>query len=292
MAERVDFSRNAALFDRRHGVVLADDEVDQLWHAAGFHSGATVLDIGAGTGRVAIPLAVRGCTVVALEPARGMVDQLRAKAAGCRVSVVIGEGGLLPFQAGAFDTVVVARLLYLTKDWREILREANRVLAAGGSVLHEWGNGQDEEEWVQLREEARRLFEQAGVREPFHPGVRSEIEVDADLEKLGLARAADVVAGQGPITTLREFLRRLVHRELSYTWAVPESVLAECLPRFLAWSEERFDLERPLAMPREIRWAVYRRLLASPDSPNDFEVRHHSGRVAAHLTRPPSPRAS
>src|SRR5438128_339878 len=30
-------------------------------------------------------------------------------------------------------------------------------------------------------------------------------------------------------------------------------------------------------------------LLASPDSPNDFEVRHHSGRVAPHLTRPLSP---
>ena len=259
MAERVDFSQNAPVFDQRHGSALADDEVDRLWKAAGFHSGVAILDIGAGTGRVAIPLGIRGCTVVALEPARGMVDQLRAKANGSTISVVLGEGGQLPFQAGAFDAVVIARLLYLAKDWREILREAHRVLVAGGAVLHEWGNGQVEEEWVQIREEARRLFERAGVSEPFHPGVRSEIEVDADLTKLGFVRASDLVAGPGPTTTLREFLRRLVEGEFSYTWAVRKNVLVECLPKLQAWSAETFDLDRSIAMPREIRWAIYRK---------------------------------
>lgn len=259
MAERVDFSQNAAVFDRRHGAALADDEVDRLWKAAGLHPGSAILDIGAGTGRVAIPLGIRGCAVVALEPARGMVDQLRAKANGSKMSVVLGEGGQLPFQAGAFDAVVIARLLYLAKDWRQILREAHRVLVAGGAVIHEWGNGQVEEEWVQIREEARRLLEQAGVSEPFHPGVRSEIEVDADLTKLGFVRASDLVAGPGPTITLREFLRRLAEGEFSYTWTVPKNVLVECLPKLQAWSEATFDLDRSIAMPREIRWAIYRK---------------------------------
>ena len=133
------------------------------------------------------------------------------------------------------------------------------MLVAGGAVLHEWGNGQVEEEWVQIREEARRLFERAGVSEPFHPGVRSEIEVDADLTKLGFVRASDLVAGPGPTTTLREFLRRLVEGEFSYTWAVRKNVLVECLPKLQAWSAETFDLDRSIAMPREIRWAIYRK---------------------------------
>jgi SAM-dependent methyltransferase len=257
MAERVDFSKNAPVFDRRHGSALADDEVDRLWKAAGLYSGVAILDIGAGTGRVAIPLGIRGCAVVALEPAWGMVDQLRAKANDSTLSVVVGEGGQLPFQAGAFDAVVIARLLYLAKDWREILRESHRVLVAGGSVLHEWGNGQVEEEWVQIREAARRLFERAGVSDPFHPGVRSESDVDTDLTNLGFVRASNVVAGPGPTITLREFLRRLVEGEFSYTWEVPKNVLVECLPKLQAWAEETFDLDRSIAMPREIRWAIY-----------------------------------
>jgi hypothetical protein len=152
----------------------------------------------------------------------------------------------------------IARLLYLTADWRAIVAEAHRVLAAGGCLLHEWGNGELEEEWVQIREEARRLFEQAGLSEPFHPGVRSETEVDQQLEDLQLVRDGKIELGPGPGTTLREFLRRLVDGELSYIWNVPEHVRIECLPRLRRWSEERFDLDQVIPMPRDLYWMIYR----------------------------------
>lgn len=262
MAERIDVSHNATAFDRRHGAALDEDEVDRLWKAAGLHPRAAILDVGAGTGRVAIPLAARGGAVVALEPARGMVDAFCAKSTGFRIPVVIGEGGQLPFHAGAFEAVVMARLLYLARDWREILREAHRVLQGGGVVLHEWGGGQPDEEWVQIREQARHLFERAGVTEPFHPGVRSEVEVEAGLTTLGFFRASQLVVGPGPSMTVREFLRRVVEGEFSYTWAVPKHVLAECLPLLHAWSEKSFDLDRPIALPREISWIIFRKRAA------------------------------
>jgi SAM-dependent methyltransferase len=258
LAQRIDFSQNSAVYDRRHGAVLGDDEVDRLCTVAALPTHAAVLDIGAGTGRIAIPLAERGCEVVALEPAPGMVDQLRAKSSSHNLSVVIGEGAQLPFASHAFEAIVIARLLYLTTDWRQILRESSRVLAVGGFLFHEWGNGHVDEEWVQVREEARRLFEQAGVHQPFHPGVRSELDVDRELRTLGFVRLSDVVLGPGPQLTLREFLRRLLDGELSYIWNVPKTVLAECLPRLAAWSEEAFDLERPIAMPRRIYWTIFR----------------------------------
>jgi ubiquinone/menaquinone biosynthesis C-methylase UbiE len=74
LPERVDFSRNAPVYERRHGALLTDDAVDRLLVAAGDQPGAVVLDIGAGTGRVAIPFAAHGCSVVALEPSGGMID--------------------------------------------------------------------------------------------------------------------------------------------------------------------------------------------------------------------------
>jgi SAM-dependent methyltransferase len=257
--ERVDFSPNASVYDRRHGATLSDEDLDQLWRAAGLWAGADVLDVGAGTGRVAIPLSLRGCNVVALEPARAMLEELRTKAGAANVSLVIGEGARLPLPSGRFHAAVIARLLYLTTDWAQILKEARRVLAVGGCLLHEWGNGQVDEEWVRIREQARSLFEQAGVPSPFHPGVRSETAIEKALEGLGVVREADVVLGSGPSITLREFLRRLTDGELSYTWGVPTNVRTECLPRLGDWSERTFDLDRSIPMPREIRWIVYRK---------------------------------
>ncbi len=239
---------------------MSGDGLGRLWMAAGLQVGARVLDIGAGTGRVAIPLASRGCNVVAVEPARDMLAQLRAKTGDNKVLSLVAEGARLPFLVGHFDAVVIARLLYLTPDWRAILHEAHRVLVVGGCLLHEWGNGQVDEEWVQIREEGRRLFEQAGLEVPFHPGVRSETEIDDRLDRLRFVREGAVEMGPGPAITLREFLRRLVEGELSYIWGVPEDVRTECLPKLKRWSEQMFDLDRPVPMPREIRWTICRKV--------------------------------
>ena len=259
MSRRIDFSDNALVYDRRHGAVLADGVVQQLAAAGAIRNGTKVLDIGAGTGRVAIGLAALGCNVVALEPASGMVETLRAKVGALPIRLIAGAGARLPFSPAQFDVVVIARILYLTPDWRAVLREAHRVLDVGGRLLHEWGNGEADEEWVQIREKARALFDDAGVNSPFHPGVRSEREVDDALEMLGFVRSADLTIGPGPVLTLAEFLRRLVDGEFSYIWNVPKTVQEECLPVLKAWSEQRFDLGRPISMPRELRWTVYRK---------------------------------
>lgn len=259
MSERIDFSNNAQVYDRRHGSVLAEDVVQRLAAAASIRSSTNVLDIGAGTGRVAIGLAELGCDVVALEPAPGMVETLRTKADGLPIRPIVGEGGHLPFSGGLFDVVVIARVLYLTADWRDILREAHRVLVGGGRLLHEWGNGQVDEEWVQIREKARALFEEAGAPSPFHPGVRSEREVDEHLKILGFVCSADLPIGPGPTLTLAEFLRRLIDGEFSYIWNVPKNVQEGCLPRLKDWSEQTFNLERPISMPKELCWTVYRK---------------------------------
>src|SRR5438128_8745181 len=85
----------------------------------------------------------------------------------------------LPCRPASFDAVVVARLLYLLADWRQVIDELARVLRPNGRLLHEWGNGEPDEEWVQIRERARDLFEEAGVRNPFHPCARHERAIPA-----------------------------------------------------------------------------------------------------------------
>ena len=55
-----------------------------------------VLDLGCGTGRLAIALAARGHLVTGVDPARASLDRARGKPGGDRVTWVDGSTGALP----------------------------------------------------------------------------------------------------------------------------------------------------------------------------------------------------
>lgn len=253
--ERVDFSANSKIYDRRHGAVISDQLAQAM--ADRLPPDATIIDIGAGTGRVSVALAGRGLRVIAVDPAVPMLQAMQEKSGEARVMAVAAEGSSLPFRRNAADAVVLARLLYLVRDWRGLLREAKEVLRRGGILFHEWGNGDAGEAWVQVREKARSLFQEAGVEAPFHPGARSEVEVDACLRDLGFLRKEQIEAGAGPAITLAEFLNKIETGELSYVWKVPGDVQDSCIPELRRWCEGKFDLHQPAPMPTELRWVVY-----------------------------------
>lgn len=254
--ERVDFSRNAPVYDRRHGSFIGDELAGRLSTLAGFDAQSLILDVGAGTGRVAIPFAAHHCRVVGIDATHAMLASLRAKADGLALPAMVADAAKLPFGDHVFDAVVVARLLYLVPAWRQVLDEVRRVVRPGGHVLHEWGNGDTTEEWVQVRERARAIFEEAGVASPFHPGVRTEAEVDRALAERGFA-LKDLVEFEADVRmTLGDFLTRIGSGECSYTWKLPPDVQRACLPKLVDWVTTHYDLTHIVASP--IVWKVYR----------------------------------
>jgi len=92
--------------------------------------GARALDVGGGKGDHAAAWADRGVFAVVLDPGEQMVA-----AAGRRrgVSAVRGMSQSMPFRDAAFD-VVRFHLSIHYGDWRAAVREARRVLAAGGII--------------------------------------------------------------------------------------------------------------------------------------------------------------
>lgn len=81
-----------------------------------------VLEVGAGTGRIANALRERGTRVVAIDLS---LNGLRA----CRTHRVKGSSAELPFRTGAYDLVICAEVIeHLPPDVREAtLRELDRV---------------------------------------------------------------------------------------------------------------------------------------------------------------------
>ena len=100
-------------------------------------SGRTILEVGAGSGCVAIPLAEAGGRVTALEPGLEHLERLdtRAGERGLEITLVPGDGALLPFPGDEFDVVVLASVVHLVDDPRPLLAEAERVTRPGGRLV-------------------------------------------------------------------------------------------------------------------------------------------------------------
>lgn len=79
----------ADLYDSLFGGMLeAAPAADRLAELA---AGGSALELGIGTGRVALPLAQRGIDIRGIDGSTAMVEQLRAKPGGDRIPVTIGD---------------------------------------------------------------------------------------------------------------------------------------------------------------------------------------------------------
>lgn len=99
-----------------------------------------LLELGVGTGRLALPLAEAGLEVVGVDASNKMLDRLRAKPGAEALSLARGDmAGPLP--DGPFDLVLVARNTFfnLTTEaaQRACLAEVARVLSPSGRLVVE-----------------------------------------------------------------------------------------------------------------------------------------------------------
>jgi ubiquinone/menaquinone biosynthesis C-methylase UbiE len=99
-------------------------------------SGAKVIDIGCGTGRYALPLALAcSAQVLAADLSRAMVEQGRGKDSGGAVSWFLSDACRMPFSGETFDVVLLFLVLHVVKDSSKALQEAYRILQPGGHCL-------------------------------------------------------------------------------------------------------------------------------------------------------------
>lgn len=104
-----------------------------------------VLDLGAGTGKLTRSLAGAGLAVTAVEPSRGMREQLEAAVPGA--VVLAGTAEKIPLADASVDAVVVAHAWH----WFDAALagpEIARVLVPGGTLSLVWNMRDETEPWV------------------------------------------------------------------------------------------------------------------------------------------------
>jgi len=132
------FAAHAQDWDQLRSLHSPDGQVEErLLEALGDAPLGDVLDIGTGTGRMAVLFAPRAASIVALDKSLDMLRVARAKlqhlpAGG--VELVQGDFANLPFAAHRFDTVLLHQVLHFALDPAAALAEAARVTKPGGRI--------------------------------------------------------------------------------------------------------------------------------------------------------------
>src|SRR3954466_3866823 len=135
------WDEDAATYDRAAAHAASDPVEAAAWRAALLESlpapGASVLDVGAGTGAMALLAAELGYRVTALDLSEGMLRKAREKAAqrGFDIGFILGSSDDPP--AGPFDAVLERHVLWTTPEPAAALSAWRKVAPSGRLVLFE-----------------------------------------------------------------------------------------------------------------------------------------------------------
>lgn len=133
------FSANAGRWNSVRGLHVAETAVERaIMEAVGDRRIETVLDLGTGTGRMLELLSPHVGRAVGVDSNRDMLALARANLARAGIAnAQIRQGDIFapPAPAGSFDLVVVHQVLHFLDDAARAIREAAKMLRAGGRLL-------------------------------------------------------------------------------------------------------------------------------------------------------------
>jgi SAM-dependent methyltransferase len=233
----VNFDRAAGFYDVTRPV--EDTELAQtlgLLHRTLNPSGST-LEIGVGTGALALPLTERGWRLTGVDISAAMISKLVEKADGTLpLALVRADATALPFTDASFAGAYVRHVFHLIPRWRDVVAELCRVI--GGNVAVALGTAPGP--WYDLWYAMRAVM----GPEADHVGLDFAAGGDEELREAFIARDAvlveDATIDHPSHDTVAEFLDAVSARTPSWTWRVSQEELDAALDVGRRWTQERF----------------------------------------------------
>jgi len=249
-AQYIVFDRAADFYDATRGFPEGKEaEAAALFAQVGnLRHGSRVLEVGVGTGRVALPLTRHVGTLYGIDLSRAMMRRLRAKAGAESVRLSEANALRLPFPRATFDAVVLVHVLHLIADWQSVLREIARVLKPEGlllcgenfgNVLH---NAVFEPLWAAWRAAIpEEKVERIGLKQPV-----AEVLPPLGWRPVGEPQRLTYTIMRSP----QSVYQMLASRQWSNTWRLSDAELERGLAAVQAALQTHYPQpDEPLSLP-------------------------------------------
>jgi ubiquinone/menaquinone biosynthesis C-methylase UbiE len=251
----VNFDRAAEFYDATRD---AGDEI-VTWTVGllerEFAGGGRALEIGVGTGAVAMPLTERGVELVGMDVSTAMMAKLVAKAGGrAPLPLVQGDATRIPMRDGSVVGAYARQVLHLIADWRTVVAELCRVVG-DGVVLVDVGGGASAA-WLELWD----AMELGPEAEPVGLDVARD---GVDVLDGAFAASGGVLRGveesvRDDRDTVEQAFDEIGRRSPSWTWRLPDDTLERSIELGTARTLECYGtLDVRLQDESWVRWRIY-----------------------------------
>ena len=257
----MNFDRVAGIYDDTRGLPqpVLDAVSSSIVRATNAGPETRFLELGIGTGRIALPLLQYGFPYTGVDISADMMQRLMAKVPPSADNLTLVEGDVsdLPFGDDSFDVVLSVHLLHLVPAWRTVLEEIRRVLAPNGCYVHGGNEHGDSSPSGEIRRRWREIASELGAE--FRPSYGSREAVETALTESGARLAVyRVVQWEGEVRPL-DLIEALRQRAFSMTWDLPDAIMDATNERMVQWANERFeDPSQPVATSEEFDFTVAR----------------------------------
>ena len=145
MAQSIAFDRAATYYDDTRGFPpgIDQDAAATIVQAGQLSAASRMLEIGVGTGRIALPLAKYVGQVYGLDLSPAMMLRLRSKQSGEPIYLAQGDATRLPYPEHEFDAVIGVHILHLIPNWQGVITEIARVLKPDAPFIQCWSKNND-----------------------------------------------------------------------------------------------------------------------------------------------------
>jgi ubiquinone/menaquinone biosynthesis C-methylase UbiE len=249
------FDRAAAIYDQSRGLPpgVLEAVVDAL--ATEIGGAGPVLEVGVGTGRIALPLAARGIEVHGVDVSAAMLAELLRKsgdAVGAAVWVCRADATSLPVADDVYAASIASLVLHLLPEWRSALTEMLRVTRPGGVLLID----ADSRSGINraLSAELARI-----VGRKLRPGLQDVTELEQFMQDNGLQSRVLGPFNVERQTTLRTWLDRMRDNWYSQTWALDDATRIAAIDELALWAQAQYgDLDQPRSDMQTVAWRAFR----------------------------------